>query len=91
MLCPLGMSGWESIAIGTHFAYCILRTCLQNEAKLDKLSRKTETTGLEIGPYHIICNLNPAMTNAMYQRYQKYLCTFQLRKLQISPFGLVSF
>ena len=68
-LCPLGMPGWESIAIGTHFAYCILRTRLQNEAKQDKLSQEIETTGLEIGPYHIICNLNPAMPNTMYQRY----------------------
>ena len=39
-LCPLEMPGWESIAIGTHFAYCILRTRLQNEAKQDKLSQE---------------------------------------------------
>ena len=42
MLCPLGLPEWVSVAIGTHFAYCILRTCLQNETKPDKLNQEIE-------------------------------------------------
>ena len=42
MLCPLGLPEWASVATGTHFAYCILRPCLQNETKPDELSQETE-------------------------------------------------
>ena len=63
-LFPLGLLGCKSIAIGTHFAYCVLRTCLQNETKQDKLSQEIQTTGTEMDPYHIICNLDPAMPEA---------------------------
>lgn len=52
-LFPLTLLGCETGALGTRFAYCILKAHLQNETKQGQANLKDRHLGIEMGSYYI--------------------------------------